>query len=63
MFHVEASPCDPKAHKAHAGQGVVDHVAFSSADLEVDVEFCKFQQNVVDVMEEQHQEPDIVIPV
>lgn len=58
----EAEPCDAKAQKAHAGQDIIDHVAFSCTDLEVDVEFCELQQNVVDVMEEQHEEPDIVIP-
>lgn len=63
MSHMQASPCDPKAHKAHAGQDLVDRVDFSSTELKVDVEFCKLQQNVVEVMKEQHEEPDIVIPL
>lgn len=63
VFHVQASPCDAKAYKAHTGQDIVDHVAFSSTDLEVDIKFCELQQDVVDVMEEQHQEADVVKPL
>lgn len=38
-------------------------MAFSSTDLEVDVEFRELQQDVVEVMEKQYEKPDIVKPL
>lgn len=56
-----ASPGDTEADRAHVGQHVVDQVIASSSRLQVDVELGELQLDVIDVVEEQHQNPDVVV--
>jgi len=56
-----ASPGDAEADGAHVGQHVVEQVVASSSGLQVDVELGELQLDVVDVVEEQHQNPYVVV--
>lgn len=56
-----ASPGDAEADGAHVRQHIVEEVIASSSGLQVDIELGELQLDVIDVMEEQHQNPYIVV--
>lgn len=56
------SPGDAEADGAHVGEHVVEQVVASSSGLQVDVELGELQLDVVDVVEEQNQNPNVMIP-
>lgn len=56
------SPGDAEADRAHVGEHIVEQVVAPSSGLQVDVELGELQLDVIDVVEEQNQNPDVVIP-
>lgn len=56
-----ASPSDAEADGAHVGQDVIEQVIASTSGLQVDVELGELQLDVIDVVEEQHQDANVVI--
>lgn len=56
------SPGDAEADGAHVGEHVVEQVVASASGLQVDVELGELQLDVVDVVEEQNQNPNVMIP-
>lgn len=56
------SPGDAEADRAHVGEHIVEQVVAPSSGLQVDVELGELQLDVVDVVEEQNQNPHVVIP-
>ena len=56
-----ASPSDAEADRAHVGEDVIEQVIASSSGLQVDIELGELQLDVIDVMEEQHQNPYVVV--
>lgn len=61
VFVCGATPSDAEANRAHVGQYVVEQVVTSSSGLQVDVELGELQLDIIDVMEEQHQNAYIVV--
>ena len=56
-----ASPGDAEADGPHVGQHVVEQEVPPPSALQVHVELGEFQLDVVDVVQEQHQDPHVVI--
>lgn len=58
----EQEPSDAEADRDHIRQDVVEPVIASTSGLQVDVELDELQLDVTDVVEEQHQDPYVVVP-
>lgn len=56
-----ASPSDAEADRAHVGEDVIEQEIASSSGLQVDIELGELQLDVIDVVEEQHQNPYVVV--
>ena len=61
VFVCGATPSDAEADRAHVRQYIIEQVVASSSGLQVDVELGELQLDIIDVMEEQHQNAYVVV--
>lgn len=56
------SPTQGESNKADRRQHVIDEVVATTAVLQVHIDFREFKEHVGDVVKEQHQGTDLVVP-
>ena len=57
------SPADAEGEAADVGDDVVEAMIDPPSVLEVDVELGEFQLHVTDVVQEEHEDAHVVVPV